>query len=211
MTRSIFSTNVSRTLAISAVCALALGGAAWTVATRAASLPSWLTSSSHASFHKTAVRHLADFADIVDVVKPTVFAVQSRLANDAAAEAEEENDAAAEVEGGKDDADSELPLPSNPARTRRLLTSQGSGFFISSDGYAVTNGHVVENAESTEILTDGQKTYAAKVVGTDPVSDLALLKVDGRNDFPFVTLADEPPASAAGFWRSAIRSDWAAR
>jgi hypothetical protein len=44
MTRSIFSTNVSRTLAISAVCALALGAAAWTVATRAASLPSWLTS-----------------------------------------------------------------------------------------------------------------------------------------------------------------------
>jgi serine protease Do len=183
MTRSIFSTNVSRTLAISAVCALALGAAAWTVATRAASLPSWLTSSSHASLHKTAARNLADFADIVDAVKPTVFAVQSRIANDAAAEAEEE----------KDDADSDVPSPSNPSPTRRLLTSQGSGFFISSDGYAVTNGHVVENAESTEILTDDQRTYAAKVVGTDPVSDLALLKVDGRNDFPFVTLADETP------------------
>jgi serine protease Do len=183
MTRSIFSTNVCRTLAISAVCALALGAAAWTVATRAASLPSWLTSSSHASLHTTAARNLADFADIVDAVKPTVFAVQSRIANDAAAEAEEE----------KDDADSDVPSPSNPSPSRRLLTSQGSGFFISSDGYAVTNGHVIENAKSTEILTDDQRTYAAKVVGTDPVSDLALLKVDGRNDFPFVTLADETP------------------
>ena len=91
------------------------------------------------------------------------------------------------------DFQSQTIRPDTPSPKRRLLTSQGSGFFISPDGYAVTNSHVVENAESAQILADDQKIYAAKVVGTDPVSDLALLKVDGRNDFPSVTLADETP------------------
>ena len=55
-----------------------------------------------------------------------------------------------------------------------------AGFFISADGYAVTNNHVIEGNTTAEIQTDDQKTYTAKVVGTDPISDLALLKVDGR-------------------------------
>ena len=46
--------------------------------------------------------------------------------------------------------------------------SQGSGFFISADGYAVTNNHVVERGQSVEIKTDDGKTYTAKVIGTDP-------------------------------------------
>jgi serine protease Do len=180
------------------VCGLALAGAVWAVATFAASPPLSLTSSARAGLHKIASRNLASFADIVDAVKPTVFAVEARLARDAAQDAQEQD---------SDDADSDVPpstdtpprlpipndTPDTPSPKRRLLTSQGSGFFISPDGYAVTNSHVVENAESAQILADDQKIYAAKVVGTDPVSDLALLKVDGRNDFPSVTLADETP------------------
>ena len=172
--------------------------AVWAVATFAASPPLSLTSSARAGLHKIASRNLASFADIVDAVKPTVFAVEARLARDAAQDAQEQD---------SDDADSDVPpstdtpprlpipndTPDTPSPKRRLLTSQGSGFFISPDGYAVTNSHVVENAESAQILADDQKIYAAKVVGTDPVSDLALLKVDGRNDFPSVTLADETP------------------
>jgi serine protease Do len=63
-------------------------------------------------------------------------------------------------------------------RYQQQFSSLGSGFIISSDGYILTNEHVVENAnEITISMTDGQKA-AAKIVGTDPKSDVALLKID---------------------------------
>src|SRR5262249_41243691 len=82
-----------------------------------------------------------------------------------------------------------------PDRTRgeRFPMGQGLGFFISADGYAVTNAHVLDTAESAEITTQDGKIYTAKVIGTDPNTDLALIKVDQRADFPFVKLADSVP------------------
>jgi len=94
-----------------------------------------------------------------------------------------------------------VPIPGLPG-VSPPLTTQGSGFFITADGYAVTSRHVVENNKSAEIKTDDQKTYPAKVIGIDSVSDLALLKVEGRNDFPHVMLADKPPR--VGDWILAI-------
>ena len=85
---------------------------------------------------------------------------------------------------------------------RQFATAQGSGFFISADGYAVTNNHVVDGAQRVEITTDDGKTYTARVVGTDPRSDLALIKVDARNDFPFAHLADRSPR--IGDWVLAV-------
>jgi serine protease Do len=79
---------------------------------------------------------------------------------------------------------------------------QGSGFFISPDGFAVTNNHVVDKAENVEVTTDDGKTYTAKVIGTDPRTDLALIKIEGRNDFPFVRLADASPR--IGDWVLAV-------
>jgi len=93
------------------------------------------------------------------------------------------------------------PIPGLPGVSPQL-TTQGSGFFITADGYAVTSRHVVENNKSAEIKTDDQKTYPAKVIGIDSVSDLALLKVEGRNDFPHVRLANKPPR--VGDWILAI-------
>jgi serine protease Do len=66
----------------------------------------------------------------------------------------------------------------------------------------VTNNHVVDGSATVTVETDDQKTYSAKVVGIDPTSDLALLKVDGRTDFPFVKLADKMPR--VGDWVLAI-------
>jgi serine protease Do len=66
----------------------------------------------------------------------------------------------------------------------------------------VTNHHVVEGNLTAEVQTDDQRTYTAKVVGTDPTSDLALLKVDGRSDFPHVKLADKMPR--VGDWVLAV-------
>jgi serine protease Do len=75
--------------------------------------------------------------------------------------------------------------------------AQGSGFFISADGYVVTNNHVIANAVELQVVTDDGRTLDAKVVGADPKTDLALLKVDGRQ-LPFVTLADALPKT--GEW-----------
>ena len=89
------------------------------------------------------------------------------------------------------------------ARGRNVsVTGQGSGFFISADGYAVTNNHVVDKAETVEVTTDDGKTYTAKVIGTDPRTDLALIKVEGRSDFPYVKLADKAPR--IGDWVLAV-------
>ena len=75
-------------------------------------------------------------------------------------------------------------------RPRRggAVTGQGSGFFISADGFAVTNNHVVDGADKVEVTTDDGKTYKAKVIGTDARTDLALIKVEGGSDFPFTKL-----------------------
>ncbi|MET1046967.1 MAG: trypsin-like peptidase domain-containing protein, partial [Hyphomicrobium sp.] len=74
-----------------------------------------------------------------------------------------------------------------------LMQAQGSGFFISADGYLITNNHVVDHAKSVEIMTTDGKRYKAKVAGTDPKTDLALIKVDGSSDFPFVRFASSSP------------------
>jgi serine protease Do len=70
------------------------------------------------------------------------------------------------------------------------MMGQGSGFFISADGYAVTNNHVVEGADKIEVTTDAGKTYTAKLIGTDSRTDLALIKVDGSSGFPFARLSE---------------------
>ena len=83
--------------------------------------------------------------------------------------------------------------------------SQGSGFFISADGYVVTNNHVVQGAKEVELVADDSKTtFKAKVVGTDPRTDLALLKVDGdRKDFKYVTFG-APEGPRVGDWVIAV-------
>ncbi len=73
------------------------------------------------------------------------------------------------------------------------VRAQGSGFFISADGYVLTNNHVVEHAKSVEIKTTEGKTLEAKVVGTDAKTDLAVLKVTSSGSFPFVKFASHTP------------------
>jgi serine protease Do len=92
-------------------------------------------------------------------------------------------------------------LPNGNQQMPRNVAGEGSGFFISADGYAVTNNHVVEHAKSVQVVTDDGKILTAKVVGTDPKTDLALIKVDG-NDLPFVKFADHDPR--IGDWVIAV-------
>ncbi|MCC7232624.1 MAG: Do family serine endopeptidase [Bacteroidia bacterium] len=71
-----------------------------------------------------------------------------------------------------------------PAPNQRQEAS-GSGVIITGDGYIVTNNHVVENAEKVEVTLNDNRTFNAKVVGTDPSTDLALLKIDEKN-LPYI-------------------------
>lgn len=86
---------------------------------------------------------------------------------------------------------------------RRHGMSQGSGFFITGDGYLVTNEHVVSNGSEFTIVTDDGKEYDAKLIGADKRTDLALLKVDGEGDeFTYVEFAPEAPQ--VGEWVVAV-------
>lgn len=88
-------------------------------------------------------------------------------------------------------------------RMPREREGQGSGFFISADGYIVTNNHVVDGAERIEVtLTDGS-SMEAKIIGRDPKTDLALIKVDADRPQAYVELADSSEARV-GDWVLAV-------
>lgn len=71
----------------------------------------------------------------------------------------------------------------------RRSTSSGSGVILSSDGYIVTNNHVIEGAEEIQITLNDNKAFMAKVIGADPTTDIALLKVEAE-DLPFVQFSN---------------------
>src|SRR5438105_12446837 len=153
-------------------------------------------SAAHAQVNRavSAVGQPYGFADMVEHVKPSVISVKVTMKEKAsgASNKSDEDGSGSPMErffrqfGGPDG------TPRNPGRGERHgeMMGQGSGFFISSDGYAVTNNHVVEGAEKVEITTDAGKTYTAKVIGADPRTDVALVKVEGGSDFPFAKLSE---------------------
>jgi serine protease Do len=148
------------------------------------------------------------FADLAEKVKPAVVSVRVKMNTGSRMRDFEGNSPVppnsqmdrffrrfGEPEGINPDGNQRTPR-------NRLVTGQGSGFFISADGYAVTNNHVVDKADSVEITTDDGKTYTARVIGADQRTDVALIKVDARRDFPYVRLADKPPR--IGDWVLAV-------
>ncbi len=164
-------------------------------------LPAWT-----APAHAEAAPNTAGFADLVAKVKPAVISVRVKI--------DESSNSSSGFQGSSDKMDSErmpfekffgqqfgfrLPELSQP---RQVITGEGSGFFISPDGYAVTNNHVVDHAKSVKVTTDDGTSYTAKVVGIDAKTDLALIKIDGKNDFPYVKFADQSPR--IGDWVVAV-------
>lgn len=78
----------------------------------------------------------------------------------------------------------------------------GSGFIVSSDGYIVTNDHVAGNASKIVVTLSGGKQYPARIIGTDPTSDIALLKIDGGS-FPYLRLGNSDEV-IVGEWAIAL-------
>lgn len=71
----------------------------------------------------------------------------------------------------------------------RAMVGSGSGVIISPDGYIVTNNHVIANASNLEVTLNNNRTYPAKLIGTDPGTDIALIKIEGE-DFPYIPFGD---------------------
>ena len=86
---------------------------------------------------------------------------------------------------------------------QREVKGQGSGFVISGDGFILTNNHVAENATDIKVKFSGGEEYKAKVVGTDPSSDVALLKIDAGKTLPFLQLGNSESAKV-GDWVVAV-------
>jgi Do/DeqQ family serine protease len=79
----------------------------------------------------------------------------------------------------------------------------GSGVIISPDGYIITNNHVIEGAQSIEITTNDNKTFDAEIVGTDPNTDIALIKIDSEDPLDYSTFGDSNSARI-GEWVLAV-------
>lgn len=156
-----------------------------------------------------AAATLPGFGDLVAKVKPAVISVRVKI--------DQDNDKTAMLQQNRMDQDEGSPLDQfsrqfgfrfpdgmngMPRQRHQMITGEGSGFFISADGYAVTNNHVVDHAQSVQVTTDDGTIYTAKVVGTDPKTDLALIKVEGKKDFPFVKFSDQKPR--IGDWVVAV-------
>lgn len=82
------------------------------------------------------------------------------------------------------------------------IIGYGSGVIISDDGYIVTNNHVVQDANKVEVTLNNKKTYFAKVLGTDPTTDLALIKVEDKN-MPYISIANSDSVKI-GEWVLAV-------
>jgi serine protease Do len=146
------------------------------------------------------------FAPLIDRVKASVVSVKVKIA----AEDAEEGEGAS---SGQDNLPPEIQKffkqfggqPNGgamPQAKHPMMMGEGSGFFVSGDGYIVTNNHVVQKAKTVTVTTQDGKTLDAKVIGTDPKTDLAVIKVSEAGDYPFVALSKE--TARIGDWVVAI-------
>ncbi|POR41372.1 Do family serine endopeptidase [Methylobacterium sp. V23] len=199
-------------LASVAVAALVATGAAGVGLTQPAS-PAYAQSLSK-NLIETPDHPPGSFASVVDKVKPGVVAVKVKL--DDSADADDEDGPG---QGQGQQVPPQLreffkrfgqggPGQGGPGQGFGMPKRQGqrgamgSGFIISADGYVVTNNHVVDKAKSVQVTLDDNRTLDAKVIGKDPKTDLALLKITEGGTFPYVSLSKSAPR--VGDWVVAI-------
>ncbi|HMF51202.1 MAG TPA: DegQ family serine endoprotease [Candidatus Saccharimonadales bacterium] len=95
----------------------------------------------------------------------------------------------------------QLPIPRQPKEFKRQGT--GSGFIISKDGLILTNYHVIDNAQAITVTLSDKRQYKAKIVGRDPKTDLAVLKIEAKESLPTIALGDSS-VLRVGDWVMAI-------
>lgn len=88
-------------------------------------------------------------------------------------------------------------------RPQRAQLGTGSGVIITADGYIITNNHVINNSQELSVTLNNNKTYEAKIIGSDPKTDIALLKIEADKDLPYATFGDSDQAKI-GEWVLAV-------
>ena len=86
---------------------------------------------------------------------------------------------------------------------KRPQMGSGSGVIISSDGYIITNHHVIETAEDIQITTNDNQSYEAKIIGSDEQNDIALLKIESSEELPYAVFGDSD-STQIGEWVLAV-------
>jgi serine protease Do len=130
---------------------------------------------------------LPDFTGLVTQVKPAVVSITTKLQPQVAADVEGEDDAGPMQS---------LPfpfnqmVPNNPHGRGHAVEARGSGFIIDANGTIVTNNHVVKGASSVSVTLDDGTVVPAKVLGTDPRTDIAVLKINANHPLPFIQLGN---------------------
>lgn len=162
--------------------------------------------------HSAETLPTSGFADLVEKVGPAVVNIQTTY----------KNENTRSVIGQSDLMDDELadfvyrffgmPMPQNRSRSGqpslqpepKPKTGLGSGFIVSNDGYVITNAHVVKGAETIRVTLTNKTQFKAKVIGIDEKTDVALLKIEGRN-LPYIVVGNSD-AARVGQWVVAIGS-----
>ena len=155
----------------------------------------------------TAAANLPDFTALVDRVGPAVVNISVRG----------DRKAMAANSGDEDDEDAQgdpmreffkrfgggMPGgPGGPQMRPQPVQGMGSGFIVSTDGYIVTNAHVVDGANEVTVKLTDRREFTAKVIGTDKRTDIALIKIDAR-DLPALDISGKPDVKR-GEWVIAI-------
>ncbi len=154
----------------------ALGHAAWADSTTPVNPPGT----------QLQAHALPDFTDLVTKVKPAVVSVTNKMQPTEAAL--EDDQQAGPMQ--------QLPFPFNQMipngqhQQQHAMEARGSGFIIAASGIIVTNNHVVKGAKTLSVTLDDGTVLPAKVVGTDPRTDIAVLKVDAGHPLPFIQLGN---------------------
>lgn len=153
----------------------------------------------------TTAPYPTGFADIVAKVKPAVISVRVKAEATAKMMSMDENEGNMNPGVPLEKFFKQFGIPGAPQgmpHGRQTVTGEGSGFFISADGYAVTNNHVIDHAKTVQVTTDDGAVYQAKVVGADAKTDLALIKVEADKSFAYVKFAEKDPR--VGDWVVAV-------
>ena len=136
---------------------------------------------------------IPSLADLVEKVRPAVVSIRVRAALTTTSTSGD----GIPLEGSPFEKLFRDP-PTGP-KPKRLVDAQGSGFLVSADGFIVTNNHLVDGGTvQVQAMMANGKVADARVVGRDPVTDIALLKIDEGSHLPFVTLADTKPRVGDG-------------
>ncbi|SEK69302.1 DegQ family serine endoprotease [Roseovarius nanhaiticus] len=118
------------------------------------------------------------FSDIVKEKLPAVVGIVSTVEAPAA-----QRGAQPQLPPGLGDL---FGAPQGPRAPQGPAQAQGSGFIITGDGYVVTNNHVIEGATGIEVVLEDERRFDAELIGTDPATDIALLKIESEEDLPHV-------------------------